>query len=199
LIDLLIYLVSVAGSFSIGYSIIRLGWPETQGFSVTEKISYAFLAGLPISIISIIVAFGFGAKYFFFMFGALYALFIAVAFAKRISFEETDSTQLVKKKKRELIPEKILAGDKKSYFNAESANQKEQVFKEKKTSIISDLKQRLLGSEQNKDAEKKNALQQLKAIAKSNEKKDSGKNKRSCKELGEDINLSELEKIERFE
>lgn len=203
MIDLVVYLASVAGSLSIGYSVIRIGWPETQGFTATEKISYGFMAGLPIAVISVIVAGGFGAKYFFFMFGALYALFAAVALAKRVSFSEKDSAPVARKKRRERVPEKILAGDKKSYSQKENTKQKEQVFKEKKTNILAELRRKLLRTEQADESEKKRAMEALKEAAKLGGKKAKQKDRKGSggreEELENDINLRELEKIERFE
>ncbi|MCX6800793.1 MAG: hypothetical protein NTZ73_01240 [Candidatus Diapherotrites archaeon] len=212
MIDLLVYLVSITGSFSIGYSVLRIGWPKTQDNSAMEKICYGFALGLPIVAISAAVSFNFGIKYFFFMFGSLYALFVAVALTRRLSFGEKDSAKLQKKKRIETIPEKILSSDQKFEHSKYGAGGKEQVFKEEKTNIFADLKQRVRNFQHAREEEKKKALARLKEAAMETLKRDEAANKKmknsgskkvgmgeDDETIGEDINVAELEKINDFE
>jgi len=191
------YLITLLGSSSLGYSLLRAGFPKTQALKTTNKVLYGYIIGLIIILPAMLTAFYFGAGSFFLMLGLIYCLLFAVFIAKRISFGEVDNVELIKEKKKKIaIPKRILTHKdaKENRERNEKTEQlikkpiitptriKEQIFKEKQPNVIAELREKTTKiEEEKKQVAKKDALKKMGSLAKQLNKK-----KKNNDEINED-------------
>ena len=76
--EIIFYMLAVLGSSSIGYSLLRTGFPKTQGITQTNKILYGYAVGLAVIVPAIITALFFGAASFFLMMGVIFCLLFII-------------------------------------------------------------------------------------------------------------------------
>ncbi len=214
--DYFLYGLALLGSFSLGYSLLRLGFPEKQGLSLIQKVTYGYAIGILIFIPGFIAEFTFSKKIFFLVSSIFYAFLFAGFLAKRIYSKETDNVELVKENTKQRIPKKVLTEEEKkssqryvenevkeSQINNEKEYKKitaeelkivnsdkgEQVFKEKKPSVIESLRKKTIEENKVSDNKKRSeALARLKGLAKQMDKKE-------IEEDDEDISEDELKEI----
>ena len=212
--EIVFYLLTALGSSSLGYSLLRTGFPKTQALETMNKILYGYALGLVVVLPAIATAMYFGAGSFFLMLGVIYGLLFAGFIAKRFSFEEKDDIPLVEKEKDNItIPRKILKKENKvestltdrhpiiatnktkttpARINTNSSpiKIKEQIFKEKQPNVIAELREKTTKiEEEKKQVEKENALKKMKSFAKQIEK---NKNKKKNYDEIDEDELSNL-------
>lgn len=103
-----LYLIFLVGSFSIGYSLLRIGFPEFQEKEFKEKIGMGYLIGLIVFLPSILSVF-FNVEKFFFLFAiSSYAFIAIVMFIVRTYYKKEETTQLIKENYFHKIPKKAL-------------------------------------------------------------------------------------------
>jgi len=109
-----LYLVALAGSFSLGYGIMRLGFPKNQGLVGEQKAGWGYLFGGIIFIPSIGAAMLFGDIGFFILSPLICFVLAMMMYVMRITGHEVDSTPLVAEEthKRE-IPQRLLTKEEK--------------------------------------------------------------------------------------
>ena len=199
--EVLLYVLSLLGSCSIGYSLLRTGFPEKQDTNIVEKLGYGYALGLIVFIPGIIAMFLYSEKSFFIMAGIFYALMIAIMLVVRKSNNKKDEVELFEEKKTERIPKKAMtkeeqtAGTKIAIDDYDKPVEvvsdkeiKEQLFKVKSSNVIQKLREKTIGMEkQKKDKEKEETLKKLKGFAK--------QIKESSKEELKDVEEDELERI----
>jgi hypothetical protein len=202
--ELIFYLLTLAGSSSFGYSLLRTGFPKTQSLQTINKIIYGYGAGLVVVVPSVITAVLFGEGSFFLMLGVIYGLLFAILLVRRISFDDHDSFKLIKKEKqRAILPKKILTKDEKENSGrvkkitenivnkpiVSSVKIKEHIFKEKQPNVIAQLRKKTTKIEnESKQQEKEEALKKMKSFAKQIDKKKVAKKK-------DDIDEDELSNL----
>jgi len=189
--EIVFYLLTILGSSSFGYSLLRTGFPKTQQFQTMNKIIYGYGVGLIVVIPSIITAMYFGAGSFFLMLGVIYGLLFLILFTKRISYSNKDDFQLVEtKEKKTALPKKIITAEKKgtktkikkmsraavSTPTVNSVKIKEHIFKEKQPNVIAQLRKKTIKIEKEKKKEEKlAAMKKMKSFATQIDKKKSKK------------------------
>jgi hypothetical protein len=109
----LIYGFYVIGSFSLGYSLLRTVFPQTQKQGVINKLIYGYLIGVMVVIPSAALTWFFqlGLTGFFLLSAGIYFAFLLLFWIKRKSFNEKDQIEWKKEKKKEEIPKRILKED----------------------------------------------------------------------------------------
>ena len=204
--ELVFYLLAALGSSSLGYSLLRTGFPNTQKLEKLNKILYGYALGLVVVIPAIVTGLTFGAGGFFLLFGLIYFLIFIILFAKRISYGEEDTVKLIKEEKKELIiPKRVLTKEEKeTKTNISSVAKvltqepivapkkiKEQIFKEKRPNVIDQLRVKTTQIEHDREKEEKEekeeALNKMKLFAKQIDKnKQKKKTKKNANEIDED-------------
>lgn len=132
---LVIYGLSMVGSFSLGYLLLRTAFPEKQKLLGSKKLGYGYAIGTPIILVSSI----FGESYFFFVFAFITISLFTMALGKRLSFKEDDFVSLEKIKRREIVPEKALTKEEKQAIREGRSLQvetKTPVFEQPKKKIV---------------------------------------------------------------
>jgi hypothetical protein len=125
-----LYLIFLAGSFSIGYSLLRIGFPEFQEKEITQKIGMGYLVGLIVFIPSILSIF-FTVEKFFFLFAlGSYGFIAMVMFLVRTYYKKEETAQLIPENTFKKIPKKALT--KEEQEAGTSINTKD-YYKENKT------------------------------------------------------------------
>ncbi len=103
-----LYLIFLVGSFSIGYSLIRIGFPEVQEKSIMEKIGMGYLIGLIVFLPSILSIFFTFEKFFFLFALGSYGFIAMIMFIVRSYNKKEDLVELNKKEFFNKIPKKAL-------------------------------------------------------------------------------------------
>lgn len=118
----ILYLISFLGSFSLGYSILRIGFPEIQKDTLTKKIGIGYITGLVILLPAIATIF-LNLEIFFFLFviGA-YGFLATIMFIVRIYYNKIDDVELVEPKENNYIPKKALAPEEKEQQENDETN-----------------------------------------------------------------------------
>lgn len=113
----ILYLVSLIGSFSIGYSALRIGFPEIQNEELNKKIGMGYLLGLIIFLPSILAIF-LDLELFFFLFAiGMYGFLSTIMFIVRIYYNKEDTVELIDTKQTPIIPKKALTPEEKESEN----------------------------------------------------------------------------------
>ena len=195
--EIVFYLLTILGSSSFGYSLLRTGFPKTQQLKTVNKIIYGYGIGLLVVIPSVITAMYFGAGSFFLMLGLIYGLLFLILFTKRISYLDKDDIKLIKTKaKKAALPKKVVTAEEKetkrkvkevsrvavNTLSVKPIKIKEHIFKEKQPSVITQLHKKTIEIEKEKKKEEKlTALKKMKSFATQIDKKKS-KNKNDIDE-----------------
>jgi len=195
--DIVFYLLALVGSFSLGYGILRTGFPRMQEAGKIKKIGYGYGLGAIVFVPGIVAASTFGDKGFFLVSGVVFACLFGVMLVKRVAGKEKDASPLVKEEKTKIeLPRKVLTDEEKSgnEVGVVSADKtREQIFKEKEPSVIAAVKKDTLKMEQKRiDKEKEEALKKLRSFAR--EIKTGGPQEGSKKKVADD----ELEEMAEF-
>jgi hypothetical protein len=202
----IVYGFFLLGSFSLGYSLLRIGFPQTQKAEYTKKVLYGYIMGILIFGIPIATIYIMNLEEYYFFLASIvvYILVSAVLFTKRISLKETDP-EIIKDKKRKIqIPERAMEKpkpkEKKMGFehglmvNARPAEIKKQVFKEKDNNILKALQSKTREMEnKNKEKEKNEALERLRKEALQIKEKTEKQTKKKKNELEEAESMDEVE------
>ena len=189
--EIVFYLLTILGSSSFGYSLLRTGFPKTQQLETINKILYGYGVGLIVVVPSVITAMYFGVGSFFLMLGIIYGLLFLILFTKRISYSDKDVTKLVEiKEKKVALPKKVITAEEKetrtkvkevakatiNIPTVRSVKIKEHIFKEKQPNVIAQLRKKTTEIEKEKKAEEKVAtLKKMKSFATQIDKKKSKK------------------------
>ncbi|MBT4870130.1 MAG: hypothetical protein HON47_00985 [Candidatus Diapherotrites archaeon] len=200
--ELVFYILTLLGSSSLGYSLLRTAFPKTQSLGMMNKVLYGYALGAIVVVPAMVTALFFGATSFFLILGLMYALLFIIFIAKRISYNENDGVKLKKEEKVEVaIPRRILTKEEKEgrsniIKKPIKAKQiirntpvaqikiKEQIFKEKQPNVIAELREKTTKIEKEKKLnEKEEALKKMKSFAKQIDKK---KKKKNSNEIDED-------------
>ena len=203
--EIIFYVLALLGSSSLGYSLMRTGFPKTQDFELLNKIIYGYALGLVVVVPAVATAWFFGAASFFLMLGIIFGLLFIIFIAKRISYADIDNIPLQKEEKKKVfIPKKVLTLEEKEIDRdveekvkvaiqpsiVRPAKIKEQIFKEKQPNVINQLRKKTTAIENEKNKEDKaDALAKMKNFAKQINAK---KAKKSTDEIDED-ELSSLD------
>jgi hypothetical protein len=200
--ELVFYILTLLGSSSLGYSLLRTAFPKTQSLGMMNKVLYGYALGAIVVVPAMVTALFFGATSFFLILGLMYALLFIIFIAKRISYNENDGVKLKKEEKVEVaIPRRILTKEEKEgrsniIKKPIKAKQiirntpvaqikiKEQIFKEKQPNVIAELREKTTKIEKEKKlSDKEEALKKMKSFAKQIDKK---KKKKNSNEINED-------------
>ena len=197
--EIIFYLLAILGSSSLGYSLMRTGFPQTQSFKLLNKITLGYALGLVVVVPAIIAAWFFGVASFFLIMGLVFCLLFAIFIVKRISYNDKETVPLMEKEKKKFkIPKKILATDEKEDHkdtkkqvkgavqmpSYKPAKIKEHIFKEKQPNVIAQLRKKTTAIENEKNKEdKEEALRKMKNFATQINKK---KTKKNVDEIDED-------------
>lgn len=203
-----LFALALIGSCSVGYSLLRLIYPEKQDATFGEKIGYSYGIGLLVFLPGIISVAMLGEKLFFIVSGIAYLILFIAFYIKRKQAGLEDTAELVENNKRIFIPKKVLTDEEKankeqyksvpennarinnrlSQKTIDSVKVKEQLFKEKQPNVIAKLREKTLNIEtQKKEEERDKTLAKLKSLETQLIKK------KKIEE--EEINESELEGI----
>ncbi|MBT4192615.1 MAG: hypothetical protein HOE11_04870 [Candidatus Diapherotrites archaeon] len=206
-----LFALALVGSCSVGYSLLRLIYPEKQDAGFGEKIGYSYGMGLLVFLPGIISVAMLGEKLFFIVSGIVYVILFIAFYIKRKQSGLEDNVELVANNKKTFIPRKVLTDEEKAdkeQYNSVSKNNvqvdnrlsqktidsvkvKEQLFKEKQPNVIAKLREKTLNIEtQKKEEDREKTLAKLKSLERSITKKKIGE----TDEL-EEINETELEGI----
>ncbi len=118
----ILYLIFFLGSFSLGYAIIRIGFPKTQEKSFIEKIGQGYLMGLIIFLPSILSIY-FELEKFFFLFAAGSIGFISIIMLIiRTYLKKEDDVNLISDSNKQFIPNKVLTKEEKEQINYNQNN-----------------------------------------------------------------------------
>jgi hypothetical protein len=188
--------LALLGSCSLGYSLLRTGFPEKQDSTQIEKLSYGYGLGILIFIPGMATALLVNEQFFFLVTAIFYAMLFAAFFIKRKYNKETDTTELIVEKFVSKIPTKVLTDEEKIKKETKLAddeefgpepdlipkrkissdekitiinpiNTKEQLFKEGKTNVIEKLREKTLSANDLESNKKRAAaLNKLKGFAK---------------------------------
>ncbi|MDD3083430.1 MAG: hypothetical protein PHP82_00205 [Candidatus ainarchaeum sp.] len=204
----LFYGIAIAGSFSIGYSLLRIILPKKQEANILEKISYSYALGLIVFLPGMILSLLIFEKFFFITASIFYAILFIIFFIIRKKFNLVDDVKLLEEKKIIYIPKKVLTKEEKmknKEIDYEKPNldiisekeTKKQLFKEKKLNVIENLREKTLEIKEKKsDDNRKETLERLKGFAEQvNKKKKLEKKETINKNKQDDIDEEEIEKI----
>ncbi len=204
----ILYGFALIGSFSLGYSLLRLIMPQKQDSSIIEKISYGYAFGLLIFFPGMVLSLIVFDRLFFVSSSIVYIILFTIFFVIRKKSGFVDDVELIKEKKSTYIPKKILKATEKenlvkNKFNSKPEQQdikngflntnkiNKQIFKEKKTNIIESLRAKTIEIKgETKEQDKNAALKKLKSFAIQIDKKNNKK-----KDYEDEINEKELEEI----
>ncbi len=188
------------GCVSIGYSLVRLAFPEKQDETKAKKIFFGYTLGLIVFLPSMIAYSYFRMSGFAITFLIIYAIIFFVLLIRRKMLKLKDTVPLEKNKKKIVLPKRVLTEEeihpKKDAPIVNEKNIKEQLFKEKEPNLIERLRKKTTQIEvKNKSDEKEEALKKLKEFA-----KDIKKANKNDKEDDSEVNENELNEIgEGFE
>jgi len=197
----LVYLTHFLGSFSLGYFLMRLAFPDAQQFGIEKKLGMGLLIGVIVSFPGFLAAIIFQKDYFYALTFVIFILLIISFFIKRKMYFEEDLAPLIEEKRKIELPKKVLTKEelgeerdieevlKNQQINLE--NQKEQIFKQKNTNVIGDLREIISSpSEDEKEKQKKEMLEKLRNEAKkiSPNKVNQEKKENKIKENGKESN-----------
>ena len=196
--EIVFYALSFIGSFSIGYGILRAGFPEKQSLQAMEKLGYGYGIGAIIFIPGLIAAGFFGGKGFLAISSIMLFILFAAMLAKRYATGETDSVPIQKEKRaRPALPRKVMAEEEKSGGAVQVVSASkigEQIFKEKEPNVIAEVRKKTSEMEQKKRSEEKDeALKRLRNFARDIKIKES---KSAKKKKAEDDELEEMVEFE---
>jgi len=220
LIQGLFYGLVIIGSFSVGYGVLRAAFPAKQALKASKKLVQSYALGIAIFGPGIVLAVLISDPVFFVVSGILFAVAFLFALAKRKMNDEKDNvTLVVEKKTPEKIPQMVLTKEEKENTVAQKIEaQKElkgeavnvtstgtikaQLFKEKEGNlVVNELKKKTSDIEK-KDAEreKKEALAKLRNYATQITQQTAGaegisEDKKKKKQMGEEIDVGELQRI----
>ena len=165
--ELVFYILTLLGSSSLGYSLLRTAFPKTQSLGMMNKVLYGYALGAIVVVPAMVTALFFGATSFFLILGLMYALLFIIFIAKRISYNENDGVKLKKEEKVEVaIPRRILTKEEKEGRSniikkpikakqiirntpVASIKIKEQIFKEKQPNVIAELREKTTNQDLN--------------------------------------------------
>jgi hypothetical protein len=133
---LVLYIISILGSFSIGYALLRIGFPEFQEKNLADKILYGYLIGLIISLPSIISIFFTSERFFFLFFITSIAIVFIIMQAIRVYYKKEDTAELNEKNSFGYIPKKVLTKEEKERI--EKDKNEKQNLEEDKPSLSED-------------------------------------------------------------
>ena len=117
-----LYALALVGSCSVGYSLLRLIYPEKQSASIGEKIGYSYGIGLIVFLPGIISIVMLGDKLFFIGSGAVYLVLFIAFYAKRKASGLADNEELVVQKTKRFIPTRVLTDEEKASQKQEQTN-----------------------------------------------------------------------------
>ena len=191
--EFLFFIAAFVGSCSIGYSLLRTGFPKKQGATLGEKIGLGYLFGILVILPGIIAWMAFGIEAFFLISGVFYLFLFVIFIVKRKSYNENDDIHLKKDEKKIILPKKLILKDNKTQRQemVTTSKVKEQLFKEKQPNVITEINKKTNEIERkDNEKEKSEMLKKLKNFAKRiNERK-----------VDEDeINEDELEELSKEE
>ena len=165
---------SLLGSVSIGYSLLRVGFPDKQNLPLKEKLAYGYGLGILTFLPAMVMAITYSERSFFLIAGIFYLFLFTALYAKRVYKNESDTATLIVEKRIVPIPNKVLTQEEKegkgrfvSKLKQEEniipvtskpkkriiasplrvvndKPRKEQIFKEKETNVIEKLRQKTI-------------------------------------------------------
>ncbi len=208
-------MVALLGSFSIGYGVMRLGFPDKQALVGEQKIGWGYLFGGMIFVPSIGAAMLFGDQGFFIL-SPIICFFLALTmYVKRISGHEVDNTPLLADEGyRHNVPERILTKEEKEKRNSPLASQapapvmrgvkvKDQISQKDLKLDVKMMKEVKRGTseleQKDKQKEKQEALDRLRSFARQMNKGEESKSKPAKKKVEEEsdeISEEDLMKLE---
>ncbi len=209
----LIYSIHFLGSFSLGYFLLRLGLPSSQEYSLQKKLIFGLLLGTLLFIPGLVAAIQFDENYFYILPIILFTLSSTLLLIKRKILKEEDYVKLVEKKKiKVILPNKVLTKEEINKENNEEdnineqkdniqlvdeKNIKEQLFKEKNTNLVGDLRKIIKDSKKdNAEKEKLEALEKLRNSAKQIKSSEKLFEKKQEKKVKEEDDLEEMFEFE---
>jgi len=197
--EIIFYALTLLGSSSLGYALLRAGFPSTQSINRLNKIIYGYAIGSVVVVPAIITAWFFGVASFFLMIGIIFCLLFVIFITRRLSYGEEDNVPLIEEEKKKVfIPKKILTVEERENDEdieekvkviirqpvVKPAKIKEQIFKEKQPNVIDQLRKKTTAIENKKNKENREAaLRKMKDFAK---QIDAKKAKKDINEIDED-------------
>ena len=188
--DVILYVVILLGCVSVGYSLLRLGFPEKQSSKKIDKIAYGYLLGIIVFLPAMASIFYLGDNFFFVISGITYTILFIIFGVMRKANKKTDSVELKKEEVIHSIPKKVLTNDEKAIIankgpesfdstenyaggNVINENElKKQIFKDGTPNVIDKLREKTTQMETlDEDKARKVALDRLRQAARGLEKK----------------------------
>ncbi|MFA5764032.1 MAG: hypothetical protein WC915_04425 [archaeon] len=114
--------LTLLGSCSLGYSLLRAGFPQKQSIKKIEKLAYSYALGILIFIPGMIVAALINEQFFFLITTIVYIILFSIFMAKRKYKNETDTVELIIQKTKVIIPNKILTKEEKEKIELDKTN-----------------------------------------------------------------------------
>ncbi len=192
------YAYFMLGSFSLGYSLLRIGFPKIQEEDLLKKIVYSYLLGLIIFGTGLIAGETLGIEAFIVFSLVMYFFLACAMYIARIATKQTDSAKLIKEKDKINVPQKALSKEEKAAkINAENEEKtkkeekkepiKGEIFKVKESNVIAELRRKTAKTEESqKTEEKEKMLKKLREYAKDINKKGE-KQKKQEKDLKDEL------------
>jgi hypothetical protein len=109
--------LTLLGSCSLGYSLLRAGFPQKQNIKKIEKLAYSYALGILIFIPGMIIALIINEQFFFLITAIIYIILFSIFMAKRKYNHETDNVNLIVEKTKIIIPNKVLTKEEKEKAN----------------------------------------------------------------------------------
>ena len=165
---------SLLGSVSIGYSLLRVGFPDKQSLPITEKLAYGYGFGILTFLPAMAIAITYSEKSFFLIAGIFYLFLFTLLYAKRIYNNESDNVELIIENTHIPLPNKVLTDEEKEGKGSfipklkkeetvipnkkenkkritasplrivNDKSEKEHIFKEKETNVIEKLRKKTI-------------------------------------------------------
>jgi len=113
--DILIYIILLLGSYSIGYGLVRIGFPLVQKRNFIEKIAFGYIGGIILFGIPFLItsAFNLMDTYYILVCLIVYFILFLILLLKRTFLNETDELTL----EEQLEKTKLEELNKKDYKN----------------------------------------------------------------------------------
>ena len=105
--------LTLLGSCSLGYSLLRAGFPQRQNSKKIEKLAYGYALGILVFIPGMILALIINEQFFFLITAIIYIILFSIFMAKRKYKNEIDDTPLIIEKIKVVIPNKVLTKEEK--------------------------------------------------------------------------------------
>jgi predicted membrane protein len=203
----LLQMYYIFGSFSLGYGLLRVGFPASQNYTGEKKLIIGFIIGVLIFWIALIANIAMQTENFYVLAILITATIFILFYAKRRVFSETDPEIIVERKTRIVEDQVIQQMDAKETKpritfedglmvkgkSVQETKTKKQVFKEKEGNILNTLQDKTSELENEDEVKKKeDVLEKLRNSARQISDTKKAKTKEEDEEEIEEELLSDI-------